>query len=98
MMKQLFVIMVLSFLLISHASIAISSSEFAIESQISGEFKGWEGETVVVLINGQIWKQSDYLYWYHYWFMPSVIVYKTRSGWKMAVEGVPQSVHVIRLK
>lgn len=97
-MKQLCVIMVFSVLLLSHASFAISSPEYAIESQISGEFKGWEGETVVILINGQIWKQSDCLYWYHYWFMPSVIVYKTRSGWKMSVEGIPQSVHVMRLK
>src|SRR5438477_12644775 len=28
----------------------------AIETQIDGEFNGWEGETVVKLLNGQIWQ------------------------------------------
>ena len=34
-----------------------------IESQIDGEFEGWEGETVFVLTNGQIWQQSSYDYY-----------------------------------
>lgn len=41
-----------------------------IESQIDGEFEGWQGETIVKLLNGQIWQQSEYYYTYHYSFMP----------------------------
>ena len=49
-----------------------------VESQIDGDFEGWEGETVVKLMNGQIWQQTEYYYHYHYAFMPEVLVY--RSG------------------
>jgi hypothetical protein len=31
-----------------------------VESQIDGDFNGWEGETVVKLVNGQIWQQTEY--------------------------------------
>jgi hypothetical protein len=31
-----------------------------IETQISGEFKGWDGETIFKMMNGQIWQQSTY--------------------------------------
>ncbi len=47
-----------------------------IESQIDGDFEGWEGETNVKLINGQIWQQTEYYYLYHYPFMPEVMIYK----------------------
>src|SRR6202044_232769 len=32
----------------------------AIESSISGEFHGWDGETIFKLDNGQIWQQAEY--------------------------------------
>ena len=48
-----------------------------IESQIDGDFEGWEGETIFKLTNGQIWQQTSYAYHYHYAFMPDVL----RSHW-----------------
>jgi hypothetical protein len=69
-----------------------------IESQVDGDFEGWEGETVVKLMNGQIWLQTEYHYEYHYAFMPDVLVYQTSSGWKMRVEGTRQAVGVTQLK
>lgn len=68
------------------------------ESQVDGDFNGFEGETIIKLFNGQIWQQSDYYYHYHYSFMPKVIIYKTNNIYKMQVEGVDKSISVIRLK
>jgi len=69
-----------------------------IESQIDGDFEGWEGETIVKLTNGQIWQQSEYYYHYHYGFMPRVIICRTGGGYKMKVDGIQKSVGVERLK
>jgi hypothetical protein len=69
-----------------------------IESQIDGDFEGWEGETIVKLLNGQVWQQSEYYYHYHYAFMPKVTIMQSGTGYKMIVEGIPKAVDVIRLK
>ena len=68
------------------------------ESQIDGDFEGWEGETVFKLTNGQIWQQASYSYRYHYAFMPQVIIYPAGSGFKMMVDGVDETIYVTRLK
>ncbi len=73
-------------------------AEGVIESHIEGEFEGWEGETVFVLDNGQIWQQSSYAYTYHYAYRPKVIIYPSAGGHKLVVEGVSGSIHVKRLK
>lgn len=69
-----------------------------IESKVDGEFEGWEGETIVKLMNGQIWQQIAYYYHYHYAYMPEVLIYNSDGGWKMKVEGVDKAVWVQRLK
>jgi len=69
-----------------------------IESQIDGDFEGWEGETIVKLTNGQIWRQSEYHYNYHYAFRPNVTIFKTGSGYKMMVDGTDRAVGVTKLK
>jgi hypothetical protein len=68
------------------------------ESQVDEDFNGFEGETIIKLLNGQIWQQSEYYYLYHYSFMPKVIIYKTNNIYKMQVEGVDKSISGIRLK
>ena len=68
-----------------------------IESQIDGEFEGWEGETIVKLTNGEIWQQSEYFYNYHYAFMPKVLIFLSNGGYKMKVDGVEKSVGVSKL-
>jgi hypothetical protein len=70
----------------------------SMESQIDGEFEGFEGETIIKLTNGQIWQQSEYHYHYHYAYMPKVIIFKSNSGYKIQVDGIEKSVGVIRLK
>ena len=51
-------------------AMSVSTTSDVIESQIDGDFEGWDGETVFVLTNGQIWQQDSYDYTYHYAFMP----------------------------
>ena len=69
-----------------------------IETQIDGEFEGWEGETIFKMMNGQIWQQSSYAYMYSYAYSPEVIIYETSSGYVMKVDGVEETINVIKLK
>lgn len=75
-----------------------AASRGVIETQIDGAFEGWEGETIVKLMNGQIWQQTEYHYHYHYAFMPDVLIYSSGGGYKMKVEGIDKAVGVRQLK
>jgi len=83
--------------LIQPSSRAATSHSSVIESKMDGDFEGWEGDTIVKLMNGQIWQQTEYYYHYHYAFMPDVSVYKSGGGWKMKVEGIDRAVGVQQL-
>jgi hypothetical protein len=69
-----------------------------IESTISGEFEGWEGDTVFVLDNGQVWQQIDGSYHYHYAYRPDVLLVRASAGWLMIVEDVEERVEVTRIR
>ena len=69
-----------------------------IESKIDGSFKGWDGETIFKLENGQIWEQVTYAYTYHYAFRPTVYIIKVHNAYKMKVEGVSGTIFVKQLK
>lgn len=71
---------------------------FVIESQIDGDFEGWEGETIVKTTDGHIWQQTTYYYEYRYAFMPKALIFRAGDGYKMKVEGVEKSVEVKQLK
>jgi hypothetical protein len=75
-----------------------ATSGTVIESQIDGDFEGWDGETIFKLTNGQIWQQDEYDYTYEYEFMPDVTIYADGGVWKMKVEGVSDVIRVKRLK
>jgi hypothetical protein len=75
-----------------------ASAQSVIETQIDGEFEGWEGETVVKLTNGQVWLQTEYHYEYHYAYMPDVLIYQSGGGWKMRVDGTDEAVGVEQLR
>lgn len=34
------------------------------QSQVQGAWAGWQGDTVVQLTNGSIWRQTQYFYQY----------------------------------
>ena len=69
-----------------------------IESQIDGEFEGWEGETIFKLINGQMWQQSSYAYTYSYAYMPEVMIYPSGGTCNLKVEGVSETISVQRIR
>ncbi len=75
-----------------------SSCSPAIESTISGEFNGWEGETIFKLDNGQIWQQAEYDYTYSYSYRPDVTIYQTSSGCRLKVEDEEETIIVKRIK
>ncbi len=69
------------------ASVAVRRLSSIIESQISGAFCGWQGDSIYQLTNGQIWQQHVYKYEYKYSYRPQVVIYETSSGTTMDVEG-----------
>ena len=70
----------------------------AVESTISGEIEGWDGDTIFKLDNGQIWKQAAYDYTYFYAYRPEVTIYQTSAGCRMKVEDETETVLVKRIK
>ena len=68
-----------------------------VESRIDGTFNGWDGDTIVVLVNGQVWQQSEYHYDYHYAYRPDVLVYRSGNGYKMWIVGTDEPVGVKQL-
>lgn len=80
------------------AGVIKGAAEAVIETQIEDEFEGWEGETIVKLMNGQIWQQTEYHYEYFYSYLANVVVYRSGSGYKMLVEGAHKAIGVTRLK
>lgn len=97
MKKIIFVLFVMTFIIIS------TNTSFAAnvrEDTIDGDFNGWEGGTVVKLMSGQIWIQTEYYYWYHYAFMPKVFLVcdsPNAAICLMQVQGVDKYVQVERL-
>ena len=75
-----------------------SRSECDIDSRVDGEFEGWKGDTVVRLMNGQIWEQTEYHYEYSYQYMPGVTIFRSGGQCKMLVDGVDEPVGVVRVK
>jgi hypothetical protein len=82
----------------SKTAARVATAPSVIESQIDGDFEGWEGETIVKLMNGQIWQQAEYHYDYDYSFMAEVVIYRSGGSYKMKVEGIDEAVRVIQLK
>jgi hypothetical protein len=70
----------------------------AIESSITGDSEGWDGETIFKLDNGEIWQQAVYDYTYFYEYHPDVTIYQTSEGCRMKVEDEDETVIVKRIK
>jgi ribosome modulation factor len=70
----------------------------ALQTYVSGTFSGWNGQTVVRLQNGEIWRQAAYYSDYHYLYNPGVSFLQTRLGWTMLVDGTQNYVRVERVK
>ena len=65
-----------------------------VESNVNGEFEGWDGKTLVKLTNGQIWQQNQYYYQKYYAYMPKVFIFSSNGQYRMKVNGIDKSVGV----
>lgn len=63
-----------------------------IKSRIKGEFKGWNGDSVYVLDNGQKWQQAMYKYEYKYAYSPDAVIYNDGTQMRMKVAGTSAKV------
>ena len=61
--------------------------------QVEDEWEGWDGDTIVKLTDGSVWRQEEYHYEYRYAYRPWV----TLSANVMFVEGMSRGVRVSRL-
>ena len=76
---------------------SLSNNDMTIRSRVDDDWEGWDGDTVIVLANGQIWQQDEYVYEYSYAYRPEVTILKIRGKWHMRVEGSNEWVAVRRL-
>ena len=60
---------------------------------VDGSWSGWDGDTVVQLSDGSVWRQDEYHYEYHYAYRPEV----TLNNGEMQVAGMQRAVRVRRL-
>ena len=76
----------------------ITESFDIFESKIDGEFRGWSGNTLFALVNGQVWQQSSYDLTRHFANSPKVLIYRSGPAIKMHVEGVDHTIFVKRIR
>jgi hypothetical protein len=62
------------------------------ETTIVNEFKGWSGDAIFEMSNGQKWKQNEYEYNYFYCYRPEAIIYYALGDYRMLVDGNTISV------
>ncbi len=77
---------------------APSDNPSLIMTRMAGDFTGWDGSTVFQFTNGQIWRQVSFGTLYQFVRSPKVMLVSTGGGWRLQVEGVPQSIYVRRLR
>jgi len=73
---------------------ALIKAVLPIESSIDGDFEGWDGDTIFVLENGQVWRQDSYAYLYEYAYNPDVSIVLVQGRHAMLVEGVDEFIFV----
>jgi hypothetical protein len=70
------------------------SKRLVSQSRISGEFEGWDGDSVYKLDNGQKWQQVTYQYKYVYKYRPRVKIWQDGGRYYMEVEGDTEMIEV----
>jgi hypothetical protein len=69
-----------------------------LQTQIEGDFEGWDGDTVFVLADGTILKQASYSYVNEYDYSPNVVVIDSGASYLLMVDGVEETVDVVALR
>lgn len=79
-------------------AIEVTQATIVTEGAIVSRFTGFHADAEFEFINGQIWKQSEYKYAYHYAYRPEALVIDGMNGLVLNVEGMGQTVRVRRIK
>lgn len=83
----------------SGESITVQQVTSFIDTCISSDFNGWDGDTIFELCNGQVWQQSSFDFKFSFKFRPSTLIYESVwGGVKMSVEGISETISVVRLQ
>jgi len=70
-----------------------------IQTRIEGEFKGWDGDEIFLLENGQVWRQTDNDKFYMPLDSPEVTIQKGMFGsYFLSVEGFGSRCKVRRVR
>lgn len=81
----------------SSSSGSSGTSSSAVKSKITDEFEGYDYGNLYELDNGQIWKQTDYTYQYHYAYRPNVTIYKDGLYYYIHIDGMRKDAKVERV-
>ena len=68
------------------------------DGTISGWFEGWDGDTIVELTDGSVFKQTEYHYEYDYSYRPDVTIFVEPFGYELLVEDTDEPVEVEMLR
>lgn len=67
------------------------------QGQLKGSFRGFRNrDTVFEFYGGGKWRQKAYKYHYHYAYMPRARVIAINGGYHLVVDGVGDTVEVVR--
>lgn len=70
-----------------------------IRTRIAGEFRGWDGDTLFRLENGQVWKQRLPGQWLYRASSPEVEISKNFMGfWMLRISDADRAVGVTRIE
>ena len=72
----------------------MSGQKVILQSQIDGDFDGFDDEVLFRLSNGTYWVQDEYKYWYHYSYMPQVNLLNIQGRIHLQVVGQSEIVQV----
>ncbi len=66
--------------------------------QLKGAFKGFKNRDVIFeFYGGRKWRQAEYKYNYHYAYMPRAKIIQDGGRYILEVEGMPDTVEVLRV-
>lgn len=68
-----------------------------IESRILGTFKGWTGDTVFTLENGQVWQQAASGFYETHLKDPAVVIKSLGVGYLLTIPGESETIFVKRV-
>lgn len=79
--------------------LAVNKIQEVIESNIDGNFRGYDGTSSFKLVNGQEWKQDETTSnVFSNLFRPAVTIYLTSQGYRMKIEGLNEDPILVKKK